>query len=137
MIKPRLNKKTLLLSAAVLLAVTVIVIFVRRRGRKADDGTPLSGNASIANNISALTGKKIYVKNKNTVNVLWYDDFTRYYYFDNTLEYVVVPLKASEETDEDGKTFIEVCAVGHTLGGRLVRTVLSKPAYIAKNYINL
>lgn len=128
----------MLLSAAVLLVVIVIaVIVIRRRGRKADDGTPLSGNVSLTNNILSLTGKKVYVRDRNAVNVLWYDDFTHYYYFDKTLEYVIVPNSASEQIDEDGKVFIEVVAVGHVIGGRLTRTVLSKPAYIAKSYLNI
>ena len=133
-----LKNKKLLLSAAVLLVVIVIaVIVIRRRGRKADDGTPLSGNVSLTNNILSFTGKKVYVRDRNAVNVLWYDDFTHYYYFDKTLEYVIVPNSASEQIDEDGKVFTEVVAVGYVIGGRLTRKVLSKPAYIAKSYLNI
>ena len=74
---------------------------------------------------------------KNRVLAIWYDDFEKYYYFDKTLEYVIIPITPERVTDEDGKVFVEVSAVGHRLGGRTIRTVMSKKAYIAQNLLNI
>ena len=134
--------KILSLSVAALLVVVIIVIVIRRRGRKdnnSDVSSPMSGGASIENIIASITGKKaeiIPIEKQNGYIPNYYNDFNNFYYFDKTLEYVVVPQNADSVVDEGGRVFVEIVAVGHLLpNGRLVRTVLNKKCYIAESVL--
>lgn len=136
----KITKKTatiLSLSAAVLLVVIVAVIVIRRRGRKESEGSPMSGNASLSENIRALTGEKRELTEaaQNTVTAIWYNDFNNYYYFDKTLRYVIIPNNPDVQLDTTGKIFVEVVAVGHNVAGKIQKTVLSQKAYIAQNLL--
>lgn len=113
------RSKTIILSAVALLAVVLVLVIVRRRGRK------------------------VYLSDKYRLNDSYYiavrpeDDWENYIYYNGTLDYVIVPHNA-RTVSSDGSEFIQVSGVGE-LGsdGKVRRMKLSGAQFIDKRYLNL
>lgn len=107
------------LSAVALLVVAILVIVIRRRGRK------------------------VYLKESYRLNNNYYisihpeDNWDDYIWYNGTLDYVVIPYKA-RTIESDTNTYIEVKAVGE-LGsdGKIRRLKLDKGQFIDQHYLNL
>lgn len=123
--KARLNNRTLLLSASVLLVVAVTVIVIRRRGRK-------------------VYLAEHYRLNENTYVYLHYksegaSDFDSRQFFKGTLDYVVVPWNYKDDVwTMDGVYYYPVTAIGYLMpDGKVKRVKLDSRAYIASRYIGI